>query len=131
MAIVIGLSANANAQTSFQPMEKDGKKMEMKTETKPDMKMEMNSEMKMKDGVMMMDNKMMMCSNEKCTPLTKPYKCTDGTMVAVNGTITKSDGSTSMLMNGSQISMDGKMTMIAHGQKGHMCTDSCPMHSKM
>lgn len=45
LAIAIGISTTSNAQTS--------------------------SKMKMKDGVMMMDNKTMLCNHSKCTPLTK------------------------------------------------------------
>ena len=87
--------------------------------------------MKMKDGVMMVDNKAMLCSKSKCTPLTKTYSCSDGCKVSADGTITKPDGSTMKLMNGSMIGKNGKVTMIPHGEKGHVCSESCPMHSKM
>ena len=87
--------------------------------------------MKMKDGVMMVDNKAMLCSKSKCTPLTKTYSCSDGCKVSADGTITKPDGSTMKLMNGSMIVKNGKISMVQHGEKGHVCSESCPMHSKM
>ena len=34
-------------------------------------------------------------------------------------------------MEGSFIGKDGKVSMIPHGEKGHSCSESCPMHSKM
>lgn len=114
-AILIGISATVNAQTSSTKTKKDSKKMEMK----------------MKDGVMMSDNKVMLCKDNKCTPLTETYTCTDGCKVSTDGTVTKPDGSTMKLMNGYEIGKDGKVAMIPHGQPGHVCGDSCPMHSKM
>ena len=105
LAIIIGVSAVSNAQTS--------------------------SKMKMKAGVMMMDNKAMLCSKGKCTPLTKTYTCTDGCKVSTDGTITKPDGSSMKLMNGYEIGKNSKVTMITHGQKGHVCGTDCPMNTKM
>lgn len=102
LAVIIGISAASNAQTS--------------------------SKMKMKDGVMMMDNKAMLCSHSKCTPLTKTYTCKDGCKVSTDGTITKPDGSTMKLMNGYEIDKNGKAAMIPHGQKGHVCGPDCPMY---
>ena len=78
-----------------------------------------------------MDNKAMLCSKNKCTPLTKTYTCSDGCKISADGTITKPDGSTMKLKNGYQIDKNGKVAMIAHGQKGHVCSEDCPMHSKM
>ena len=104
LAIVIGISTASNAQTS--------------------------SKMKMKDGVMMMDNKAMLCNHNKCTPLTKTYTCKDGCKVSTDGTVTKPDGSTMKLMNGYEIDKNGKVAMIHHGQKGHVCGPDCPMHEK-
>ena len=115
IAIMIGISAASNAQTSSTTTKKDSKK----------------TEMKMKDGVMMSDNKVMLCKHSKCTPLTETYTCTDGCKVSTDGTITKPDGSTMKLMNGYEIGKSGKVTMIPHGQLGHVCSESCPMHSKM
>ena len=115
IAILIGISATVNAQTSSKKEKKSTSKMEMK----------------MKDGVMMSDNKTMLCKDSKCTPLTETYTCTDGCKVSTDGTITKPDGSTMKLMNGYEIGKDGKVTMIPHGQPGHVCGDSCPMHKKM
>ena len=87
--------------------------------------------MEMKEGVMMIDNKVIICNKNKCSPLTKTYDCSDGCKVSTSGMVTKPDGSTMKMMNGSMIGKDGKVTMIPHGEKGHMCTDNCPMHSKM
>lgn len=101
LAIVIGISATSNAQTS--------------------------SKMKMKDGVMMMDNKTMLCDKSKCTPLTKTYTCKDGCKVSTDGTITKPDGTTMKLENGYFIDHSGKVAMIPHGQEGHVCGPDCPM----
>lgn len=113
IAILIGITATVNAQTSSEKMKKE--KMEMK----------------MKDGVMMVDNKAMLCKDTKCKPLTKTYTCSDGCKVSTDGTITKPGGSTMQLKNGYEIDKDGKVAMIPHGQKGHVCDESCPMHSKM
>lgn len=115
IAILIGLTATVNAQSSTKKEKKEKQKMEMK----------------MKDGVMMSDNKVMLCKDSKCTPLTETYTCTDGCKVSTDGTITKPDGSTMKLMNGYEIGKDGKVAMIPHGQTGHVCSESCPMHSKM
>ena len=105
LAIIIGISTSSNAQTS--------------------------SKMKMKDGVMMIDNKTMLCNHSKCTPLTKTYTCKDGCKVSPNGTVTKPDGSTMKLMNGYEIDKNGKVAMISHGMKGHVCGSDCPMYKKM
>lgn len=118
IAIIIGISGAVNAQTSSKHEKKEKQKMEMKDGA-------------MKDGVMMMDNKAMLCSKDKCTPLSTTYTCTDGCKVSTDGTITKPDGTTMKLMNGYKIDKDGKVAMIAHGQKGHVCDANCPMHSKM
>ena len=105
LAIIIGISTASTAQTS--------------------------SKMKMKDGVMMMDNKTMLCNHSKCTPLTKTYTCKDGCKVSPDGTVTKPDGSTMKLMNGYEIDKNGKVAMISHGMKGHVCGPDCPMYKKM
>ena len=105
LAIIIGISTASKAQTS--------------------------SKMKMKDGVMMVDNKTMLCNHSKCTPLTKTYTCKDGCKVSPEGTVTKPDGSTMKLMNGYAIDKNGKVAMIPHNQKGHVCGPDCPMHMKM
>ncbi|MGI8581766.1 MAG: DUF6799 domain-containing protein [Chitinophagaceae bacterium] len=93
--------------------------------------------MKMKDGVMMMDNKTMLCNHSKCTPLTTTYTCKDGCKVSPDG-VTKPDGSTMKLMNGYEIDKNGKVAMIPHkvamiphNQKGHVCGPDCPMYKKM
>ncbi len=112
------------AQDSKMEMKKDDSKMMNE-------KMEKNkmSEMKMEDGVAMMDNKAMMCSKEKCTVMKSNFECTDGSVVSMDGKITKKDGTSMMLKNGQMINKAGMVMAIPHGQKGHMCTDAC--HSKM
>jgi hypothetical protein len=114
--LIAGFSAVTNAQT--------------KTKEKTDSE-KMKSKMKMPDGVMMVDGKPVQCKHNKCTPLTTTYSCTDGCKISTDGTVTKPDGTSMKLMNGYQIGKDGKMSMIPHGQTGHVCTDSCPMHGKM
>jgi hypothetical protein len=111
--IILSISFTANAQTPSKPEKKENQKMEMK------------------NGVMMVDSKPMLCSHYKCTPLTKEYTCSDGCRVSTDGTITKPDGSTMKLMNGYEISKEGKVTMIPHGQKGHVCGKDCPKYGQM
>ena len=105
LVIVLGISAAANAQ-------------------KP-------AKMKSKDGIMMVDNKPMLCKHGKCTPLTQTYTCTDGCKISTDGTISKPDGSAMKLMNGYEIDKNGKVAMIPHGLSGHVCGPDCPMHTKM
>ena len=114
IAILIGISLSANAQTSSTKMKSD-KKMEMK----------------MKDGVMMMNDKMMMCKDNKCTPLKETYTFTNGSKVSTTGMVTKADGKTMKMKNGYEMDMSGKMAMIPHGEKGHVCGKDCPMYKKM
>lgn len=85
----------------------------------------------MKDVVMMVDGKAMLCSKNKCTPLSLTYTCSDGCKVSADGTISKPDGTIMKLENGYQIDKKGKVAMIPHGEKEHVCNESCPMHSKM
>ncbi len=113
LAIIIGISAVSHAKTS------------------PKMGMKEKHKMGMKAGVMMMDNKAMLCTKSKCTPLTKTYSCSDGCKVSTDGIVTKPDGSTMKLMNGYEIEKNGKVVMIPHGQKGHVCGTECPMYKKM
>jgi len=88
--------------------------------------------MKMKDGVMMVDNKAMLCKAGKCSPLTTAYTCADKCKVSPDGTVTKPDGTTMKLQNGYSIDRSGKMAMIPHGQQGHVCGPDCPvMKAKM
>ncbi len=105
VAIIIGISTASNAQTS--------------------------AKMKMKDAVMMMDNKTMMCNHSKCTPLAKTYTCKDGCKVSPDGIVTKPDGSTMKLMNGYKIDKTGKVAMISHGMKGYVCGPYCQMPKKI
>ena len=119
IAILMGLSASAIAQTSSAKMKSDKEKTEMKMK------------MKMKDGVMMVDNKMMLCKDGKCTPLAETYKFTDGSKVSPKGIITKANGKTMKMMNGYEADKSGKAAMIAHGEMGHVCGPKCPMNKKM
>lgn len=105
LAIIFGISATANAQ-------------------KP-------AKMKLKDGVMMVDNKPMLCKKGKCATLTQTYTCTDGCKISTDGTVTKPDGTSIKLMNGYAIDKDGKVAMIPHGQTGHVCNKDCPMAKQM
>jgi len=117
IAILMGLSAAVIAQTSTKKVKTTKEKTEMK--------------MKMKDGVMMVDNKMMLCKDGKCTPLAETYKFTDGSKVSPKGIITRADGKTVKMMNGYEADKSGKIAMIAHGEKGHICGPKCPENKKM
>ncbi|CAN5411462.1 hypothetical protein BH11BAC2_BH11BAC2_03730 [soil metagenome] len=135
-AFAILFLANVFAQSSgskmsgstSEPAKMNDSKMDNKMQ---DGKMMDGKTMKMGDGVMMVNNKTMVCSNNTCTPLTKIYTTSSGAKVSTNGTVTKADGSTMKLMNGSMIGKDGKISMIPHDVTGHLCNESCPMHSKM
>lgn len=105
LAIIFGISVAANAQKQ--------------------------TKMKLKDGVMMVDNKPMLCKKGKCTTLTQTYTCKDGCKISTDGTITKPDGSAMRLMNGYEIDKNGKVAMIPHGQTGHVCGKDCPMAKQM
>jgi hypothetical protein len=113
LAIVFGISAAGHAQ-----MPSGKKNDQMKS-------------MVMKNGVKVVNDKPMLCKNGKCAPLTQTYTCSDGCKVSTDGTVTKPDGTSMKLMAGYQIDKSGKVSMISHGQQGHVCTDSCPMHGKM
>jgi len=117
IAILMGLSAAVIAQTSTKKVKTTKEKTEMK--------------MKMKDGVMMVDNKMMLCKDGKCTPLAETYKFTDGSKVSPKGIITKANGKTMKMMNGYEADKSGKAAMIAHGEMGHVCGPKCPENKKM
>jgi len=86
-----------------------------------------STKMQMKNGVMMVNNKPMLCKGAKCYPLTKTYSCKDGCKVSADGIVTRPDGTTMKLENGYYIDHSGKVTMIPHGQKGHVCGPNCPM----
>jgi len=107
VAMIIGISFGLKAQTSC---------TEMKHET---------SKTDYKNGVIMVDNKVMLCVDHACTPLKSTYTCKDGCKVAIDGTVTKPDGSSTKLMNGYKIGEDGVVMMIPHGQTGHVCTATC------
>lgn len=79
------------------------------TQAQGKMKDKKESKMMMKDGVMMKDNKMMECKDDKCMAMTTTYMCTDGCKVATDGTVTMKDGKTMKLKNGQGVGKDGKM----------------------
>jgi predicted S18 family serine protease len=85
------------------------------------------AKMKMKDGVMMVGDKAMLCKAGKCSPLTTTYTCSDQCKISPDGTITKPDGTTMKLKSGYEIDKSGKMAMIPHGQSGHVCGPDCSM----
>jgi NH3-dependent NAD+ synthetase len=119
IAILLGLSASVIAQTPSTKLKSDKEKTEMKMK------------MKMKDGVMMVDNKMMLCKEGKCTALKEDYKFSDGSKVSPKGVLTLPDGKTKKMMNGFEADKNGKIAMIAHGEMGHVCGPKCPMNKKM
>jgi len=119
IAILVGLSASVIAQTPASKVKSDKEKTEMKMK------------IKMKDGVMMVDNKMMVCKEGKCLPMKETYTCTNGSKISPKGVMTMSDGKTMKLKNGHQVDKSGKMAMIHHGEKGHVCGPDCPMYKKM
>jgi hypothetical protein len=114
LAIMIGITAASNAQTTRTGAKKDS----------------LQTAVKMNEGVIMSGNKAMFCNGDKCLPLTETYTCTDGCKVSTDGTVTKPDGSTMKLMNGYEIGKDGKVTLIKHGQPGHVCDDTCRKPTK-
>ena len=119
IAILVGLSASVIAQTPASKVKSDKEKTEMKMK------------IKMKDGVMMVDNKMMVCKEGKWLPIKETYTCTNGSKISPKGVMTMSDGKTMKLKNGHQVDKSGKMAMIHHGEKGHVCGPDCPMYKKM
>ncbi|MDD4968003.1 MAG: hypothetical protein PHT07_01090 [Paludibacter sp.] len=119
IAILVGLTASVFAQTPSTKMKSDKEKTEMKMK------------MKMKDGVMMVNNKMMVCKDGKCMPMKETYTCTDGSKITPKGEMTMADGKTMKLKNGHEVDKSGKMAMIHHGEMGHVCGPDCPMYKKM
>ena len=75
-AIATLFVAGVYAQSS--PSKMDDKQMDPKMDSKMDSKMKdgkmSEQKMEMKEGVMMIDNKVISCSKNKCTPLTKTYE---------------------------------------------------------
>lgn len=115
IAIVFGITATVNAQTTSKKLKSEKQKVEMKAN----------------ESVKMADNKVMLCKNDKCTLLTKTYTCTDGCKISTDGTVTKPNGMSAKLMNGYEIDKNGNMSMISHGQAGHVCGPECAMSKKM
>ena len=111
VVIIMGISVTSFSQSG---------KMKMK-----------EKQMAMKECVMMTDNKAMLCSHNKCTPLAKTYTCKDGCTVSADGKVTRPNGTSMILQNGYQIDKMGKVSMIQHGQNGHICGTDCPMYNKM
>ena len=73
--------------------------------------------MKMKDCVMMKDNKMMVMKGGEKMAMDNETTFTNGSKVSTDGMLTKQDGTTKQLKNGDCIYMDGKMVgkMKKHG----------------
>jgi len=117
VAILIGMAGATAAQNSSDKMKDEKTKKEMK--------------MKMKEGVVMMDNKLMLYKDNKYAPLNRTYTFSDGSKILMNGTVKKADGMTMKLKNGYEMDMNGKMAMIPHGEKGHICGPNCPKYKKM
>lgn len=115
IAIVFGITATVNAQTASKKVKSEKQKVEMKVT----------------ESVKMADNKVLLCKDNKCTPLTETYTCTDGCKISTDGTVTKPNGMTLKLMNGYEMDKTGKMAMIPHGQAGHVCGPECTMPNKM
>ena len=80
------------------------------TQAQGKMKPKKEDKMMMKEGVMMKDNKMMECKDNKCMPMTETYTCSDGCKVMSDGTVMMKDGKKMMLKNGQGVMKDGKMT---------------------
>ncbi|KAA9332984.1 hypothetical protein F0P96_08340 [Hymenobacter busanensis] len=66
-----------------------------------------------RDGVMMVDGKVMLTENGHTNQLAEPRTLTNGTKIAADGTVTKADGSTVTLVNGDYMSLSGRLTTAA------------------
>ena len=63
-----------------------------------------------KDGVMMMDGKVMMMKDGKAMPMDKDMTMSDGSKVMMDGTVMKKDGSKMTMQNGDSMDMSGMMS---------------------
>jgi hypothetical protein len=64
------------------------------------------------DLVVMKNGKMMVRRSGKMKPMDLVMTLSNGTKVAMDGTITNKDGTSRILMDGEAITMDGEMTTI-------------------
>ena len=65
------------------------------------------------DIVMKKDGKMMVVRYGEVSPMELVMTLSNGTRVAVDGTITLPDGTSRMLMDGEALTLDGEMTTLA------------------
>lgn len=66
--------------------------------------------MKSHEGIVMRNGKVLMVENGKSTPLTENKTLSNGEVIAANGTVTMSDGTTTTLKDGDWVNMDGTIT---------------------
>lgn len=64
------------------------------------------------DMVMMKKGKMMMVRHGEMKPMEMVVTMSNGSKVAMDGTITMPDGTTRMMMDGEAMTMDGEMTTM-------------------
>ncbi len=73
------------------------------------------------DMVMMKKGKMMMMRHGEMKPMEMVVTMSNGSRVAMDGTITMPDGTTRMMMDGEAMTMDGEMTTMKDmNMKGDM-----------
>jgi uncharacterized protein DUF6799 len=71
-----------------------------------------NVDMK-EDAVMMKKGTMMVIRNGEMKPMDMVMTLSNGTRIAMDGTITMPDGTSRMMMDGEAMTMDGEMTTMA------------------
>ena len=64
------------------------------------------------DMVMMKDGKMMIVRHGEMKPMDMVMTLSNGTKVAMDGTITMPDGTSRMMMDGEAITLDGEITTV-------------------
>lgn len=72
-----------------------------------------------KDHIMMKDGKVMMMKEGKSMPLDKEITLTNGSKVAVDGTVTMRDGTKMTMKEGDMMTMDGAMMKPDAKEHGH------------
>ena len=65
------------------------------------------------DLVVMMNGKMMVRRNGELKPMDMVMTLSNGTKVAMDGSITRPDGTSRLLMDGEAMTLDGEMTTLA------------------
>ncbi len=84
------------------------------------------------DMVMMKSGTMMVVRNGEMSPMDMVMTLSNGTRIAMDGSITMPDGTSRMLMDGEAITMDGEMTTMEdmkggnamEGDMGHRMEDT-------